>query len=60
MIVMYPTGLAVRADAAPLAPIVVWVVGDANVKSPKMIGRIKGVVCFDGSPFFTSDEGAGA
>lgn len=39
--VMYPTGLAVKALAAPLAPIVVKVEGEANVKSPKMIGRFK-------------------
>lgn len=43
---MYPTGLAVNAVAAPFAPMVVTVVGLASVKSPIKIGRFNtGLFC---------------
>lgn len=44
MTVIYPTGFAVSAVAAPLEPIVVWVVGLAKVKSPKIMGLVRVVV----------------
>lgn len=40
MTVKYPVGVAGKAEAAPADPTVAWVVGLANVRSPKMIGRV--------------------